>query len=174
MAFFSEGQNRVKLLILYIIKCFRTPVTREQIFTVFSAADGTDYFTVCELAAELEKEQYMLSVPVKNQQLLYLTEKGVSLTDTFEHEIARSVRDEVKGLADESRDEVRRRNCVTADAAQKPDGSWVMDFSLIEKDSVVFEMTLRFPDAASAAKAERKWLGNADGIYLDVLRELTE
>lgn len=174
MAFFSEGQNGVKLLLLYTIGCFRTPVTREQIFTVFSAADGTDYFTVCELLAELEDEQYMLSVPVKNQQLVYLTEKGVKLVETFEHELKRSVRDEIKGLADESRDEIRRRNCVTADAARKPDGSWVLDLSLIEKDSVIFGMDLRLPDAASAAKAERRWLGNADAIYLEVLRRLTE
>lgn len=174
MAFFSEGQNRVKLLMIYIVGCFHTPVTREQLFTVFSAVDRTDYFTVCQLAAELEDEQYMLSVPVKNQQLLFLTEKGMRLIETFEHEIARSVRDEVRGLADETREEVRRRNCVTADVRPGPDGSWMMDFSLIEKDSVIFEMRMRFPDAASAQRAERKWLGKADEIYLDIYRSLAE
>lgn len=174
MAFFSEGQNRVKLLILYTINSFRTPVSREQIFTVLSAVDSTDYFTVCGLAAELEDEQYMLSVPVRNQQLLFLTEKGVRLCETFEREIARSVRDEVVGLTDEMRESIRRQNCVTADAKPMPDGAWELTFALIEKDSVVFEMTVRLPDAASAQKAERKWLKEADEIYLGIYKGLME
>ena len=174
MAFFPDGQNRVKLLILYVIRCFRTPVTREQIYTVLSRVDDTDYFTVCGLSAELEEEQYMLSVPVKERQLNCLTDKGARLCETFEREIARSVRDEIIGLTDESREAVRRENCVTADARPLPDGAWMLPFSLIENESAVFEMTIRMPDSASAANAERKWLGEADEIYLGLFRKLAE
>lgn len=172
MAFFSPGGNRVKLYILYIIKCFRTAVTREQVFTVLTEVDGTDYFTVCELAAELEREQYLLTVPSKLSQLMYLTEKGMKLSETFDREIPKSVRDEISGLADERRAEVRRENSVSADAEPRPDGSWDLSLALIEREGVVFEMKLRMPDAASAANAERKWLNEADGIYINVLESL--
>lgn len=174
MAFFSEGQNRVKLLLLYVIKCFRVPVTREQIFTALSVADDTDYFTVCGLLSELEDEQYMLSVPVRGRQLHYITQKGVSLCEAFEVEIARSVRDEIIGIADRDRESIRRMNCVTADAQPRPDGSWELTLSLVEKDSVVFDMKLRMPDAPSAAAAERKWLKDADSVYLGILTQLME
>ncbi|MBO4384409.1 MAG: DUF4364 family protein [Clostridia bacterium] len=174
MAFFSDGDNRVKLYILYIVKCFRTAVTREQVFTVLSEVDGTDYFKVCGLAAELEREQYLLSVPSKLSQLVYLTEKGIKLSETFDKEIPKSVRDEIVGLTDERRAEVRRQNSVSADAEPKPDGSWELELALIEKGGVTFEMKLRMPDAASAAAAERKWLNEADGIYLGILERLNE
>lgn len=172
MAFFSEGQNRAKLTVLYTLRCFRTPATREQIYTAFSAVDGTDYFTVCGLLSELEDEQYLLSVPVRGRQLICLTQKGLSICDTFETEIARSVRDELIGVTDEQREEVRRANCVTADAKPLPDGAWEMTFSIIEKDTVLFEMTVRTPDAASAAGAQRKWLNEADEIYPEIYARL--
>lgn len=172
MAFFSDGDNRVKLYILYIIKSFRTAVTREQVFTVLTEVDGTDYFTMCGLAAELEREQYLLSVPSKLSQLVYLTEKGITLSETFDREIPKSVRDEITGLADEKRAQVRRQNSVSADAEPRPDGSWDLSLALIEKEGVVFEMKLRMPDAPSAANAERNWLNGADGIYMNVLESL--
>ena len=174
MAFFSDGQNRIRLLILYTVKCFRTPVTREQVFTALSAADGADYFTVCDVIAGLEDEQYLLSVPVRGQQLLCITEKGEELSGAFEVEIARSVRDEITGETDRMREEVRRLNSVTADARPLPDGTWELTFSIRDKDSAVFSMTVRMPDAASAARAERKWLREADDMYLDTYKRLIE
>ena len=174
MAFFSDGQNRVKLYLLYIIKVFRVPVSREQVFTAFSAADGTDFFTVCSLLDELEQEQFIVSVPVREQQLLYPTEKGIRLVDTFAHEIARSTRDELNGYIEEKREAVRNENCITADTRPQPDGSWRLFLTIIEKDSAVFGLELRLPDAATTERARRAWLKNADEIYLDTLKRLTE
>ena len=173
MAFFTEGQGRVKLLMLYIIDKFRTPVTREQLYTAMVTVDSTGFFEMSELLAELEQEQYVLAVPVRQQQLLFLTEKGVKLVSAFERELARSVRDEVTGYADEHREAVRMSNCVVSDALPRPDGTWNLTLSLLEKDGVLFEITLRMPDSASTFAAQQRWAKEADSIYLDLLTRLT-
>lgn len=173
MAFFSEGQGRVKLLMLYIIDRFRTPITKEQLYTAMVTADDTGFFEMSELLAELEQEQYILAVPVRQQQLLYLTEKGMRLTREFEREIARSVRDEVAGYADEHREELRRKNCVVSDALPQPDGSWRLTLSMLEMNDVRFEISLLMPDSASTFRAQQHWAREADSIYLDLLTRLT-
>ncbi|MCR5808252.1 MAG: DUF4364 family protein [Clostridiales bacterium] len=173
MAFFTEGNGRAKLLILYILEKFRTPVTREQLYTAMAAVDSTGFFEMSEMTAELEQEQYLLAVPVRQQQLLFITEKGSELCAAFEREIARSVRDEVIGYADEHRDEVRRSNCIVADARPLADGTWMLTLSMLEKDSVLFEIDLRLPDAHMARLAQRHWMSEADSIYLDLLSRLT-
>lgn len=174
MAFFSDGQNRLKLYLLFALKCFRTPVTREQLFAVLGAVDPADYFSVCSLAGELEEEQYLISVPVKERQLLYLTEKGEKLVSAFGAEIARSVRDEIVGLTDEARESVRRENCITAEAQPRPDGTWELTLALIDGEGELFSMTLRMPDAPSASNARRKWLAEAGNIYAGLFMELAE
>jgi hypothetical protein len=174
MAFFPEGQGRVKLLMLYIIKRFRTPVSREQLYTALAAVDGATYFEACQLIAELENEMYLIAVPARDQHLLYLTDRGEELVETFEMELPRSVRDEMIGYADEHRDEVRLANNVFCDALPKPDGSWEVKLALLEREGAVFEMELRVPDAKTANLVRENWVGGADSIYIDVLNRLTE
>ncbi|MBO4847627.1 MAG: DUF4364 family protein [Clostridia bacterium] len=174
MAFFSEGQGRVKLLMLYIMHSFRTPVTREQLYTAMVRVDDTGFFEMSELLAELIGEQYALAVPARGRQLLFLTEKGARLCEEFEREIARSVRDEVIGYANDERENVRRSNCVVSDAVPQPDGSWVLTLSILEKDSVLFEITLHLPDSGSTYRAQQVWAADADGIYIDMLSRLTK
>ena len=173
MAFFTEGQGRVKLLMLYILLRFRTPVTREQLYTAMVRVDDTGFFEMSELMAELEQEQYVLAVPVRQQQLLFLTEKGVRLCEAFEREIARSVRDEVIGYTNEERENVRRSNCIVSDAVPQADGSWRLTLSILEKDSVLFEISMHLPDSASTYRAQQSWARDADAIYIDILNRLT-
>ena len=174
MAFFPEGQGRVKLLMLYIIKRFRTPISREQLFTAMSEVDDTSFFDVSELVAELENEMYVIAVPARDQHLLFLTERGEELVETFEMELPRSARDEMIGYADEHREEVRRANNVFCDALPKPDGSWEVQLALLENGTTLFEIDLRVPDAKTANRARENWLKDADGIYLGILTRLME
>lgn len=172
MAFFPEGQGRVKLLMLYIIKKFRTPVSREQVFTAMAEADDTGFFEMSELMAQLEQEQYVVAVPARDQHLLYLTQKGEELVLAFERELPRSVRDEMIGYTDEHRDEVRLANNVFCDALPKPDGSWEVQLALLENGATLFEIDLHVPDAKTANRARENWLKNADGIYLETYLKL--
>ena len=173
MAFFPEGQGRVKLLMLYIIKRFRTPISREQLYTAMVNVDGTGFFEMSELMAQLEQEMYVIAVPSRDQQLLYITERGEELISEFEREIPKSQRDEMDGYAEEHREDVIRSNCVYCDALPRQDGSWLVKLALLERDGVLFEIDLRVPDAASANAAREKWLRETDAIYLDMFTRLT-
>ena len=174
MAFFTGGQGKVKLLMLYIIERFRTPITKEQLYTAMVTVDGTGFFEMSELLAQLEQEKYVLSVPVRQQQLLYITEKGARLTAAFEREIARSVRDEVMGYADEHREAIRLENCVVTDALPRGDGSWSLNLAILENKSAAFEINMLMPDSHSTFVAQQRWLAGADEIYLDLLKRLTQ
>lgn len=172
MAFFPEGQGRVKLLMLYIIKRFRTPVSREQVYTAMAEVDGTGFFEMSELMAQLEQELFIVAVPSRDQHLLYLTQKGEELVEAFERELPRSVRDEMVGYTDEHREEIRRANNVFCDALPRPDGSWMVDLALLENGAAVFELKLRVPDSRTANRVRESWLRNADGIYIETFTRL--
>lgn len=173
MAFFPEGRGRVKLLMLYIIKKFRTPISREQLYTAMVNADDTGFFEMSELCGELEQEMYVIAVPARDQHLLYLTERGEELVSAFEMELPRSVRDEMAGYADDHRDEIRRSNCIVSDALPQADGSWKLSLAILENENVLFEINLRMPDSHSTYAAQKIWYEQADDIYIDLLKKLS-
>ena len=174
MAFFSGGSDRVKLITLYILKAFRTPITWEQLYTVLAYQDGPGYFETGELYNELAAEGYIVSVPVRGQQLISLTEKGAMTCELFSGEIARSVRESVEAFADEKREEYKRRNCVFADAKPLPGGAWDLTLALLDNGGSLFEMKMRMPAAGFAYRAQRYWAENAEALYMELLTRLTK
>lgn len=48
MAFFSNGEDKLKLMILFTLECAEMPLSREQIATVMSENGVENYFDVCE------------------------------------------------------------------------------------------------------------------------------
>ncbi|MBQ3849589.1 MAG: DUF4364 family protein [Clostridia bacterium] len=173
MAFFPEGQGRLKLLILYTIKKFRTPISREQLCTAIATVDDADFFDVSQLVAELEQEMYIIAVPARDQHLLYLTPKGEEMVTTFECEIPKSARDEVAGYADDNRERIKRSNCVFCDSLPKPDGSWILTLALLEREGTMFEMKIHMPDAKLTNTAMDVWLNDAENVYTQILKRLT-
>jgi|GEM_PF-277338 len=173
MAFFSGGSDRAKLIALYVLKEFRTPITWEQLYTALAYQDGPGFFEMGEFYNELVAGGYIVPVPAKGQQLLSLTEKGAAACDLFQNEIARSVRDSVAAFADERREEFKRRNCVVSDAHPLPSGAWALELALLDNEGSLFELNMRMPDAPYAYRAQQYWAQNAERLYMELLQKLT-
>ena len=173
MAFFSGGEDRVKLIILYILKAFRTPITWEQLYTALAYQDGPGFFEAGRLYNELAAEGFIVSVPAKGQQLLSLTEKGETACSLFANEIAKSVRDSAEAYAEANREAFKRANCVVSDAKPLPGGAWQLTLALLDNGGSLFEMNMRMPDAAYARRASRYWTEHSEELYMYLLKEMT-
>lgn len=174
MAFFSGGDDRIKLITLYILKAFRTPITWEQLYTALAYQNAPGFFETGELYNELAAEGYIVCVPAKGQQLVSLTEKGSKVCELFADEIARSVRDSVEAFADEKREEYKRANCVVADSVPLPGGAWQLTLALLDNGGELFEMNMRMPAAEYANRARAYWAQNAESLYMELMTRLTE
>ena len=173
MAFFSGGSDRVKLITLYILKAFRTPITWEQLYTALAYQDGPGFFESGRLYNELVAEGFIVSVPAKGQQLLSLTEKGSATCDLFKNEIAKSVRESVDEYAEANRDLFKRANCVVADSSPLPNGAWDLTLALLDNGGSLFEMHMRMPNAAYAQRARQYWAEHSEELYMYLLKEMT-
>lgn len=174
MAFFSGGNDRIKLITLYILKAFRAPITWEQLYTALAYQNGPGFFECGELYNELAAEGFIVSVPAKDRQLVSLTEKGAETCELFKNEIAKSVRESVDRYAEENREAFKRGNCVLADASPLPGGAWELTLALLDNGGSLFEMRMRMPNAAYARRAMDYWNAHSDEMYLRLMKEMTE
>ena len=53
--FFSNGEDKLKLMILFTLECAEMPLSREQIATVMSENGVENYFDVCEHIIDLKQ-----------------------------------------------------------------------------------------------------------------------
>ena len=73
MAFFSNGEDKLKLMILFTLECAEMPLSREQIATVMSENGVENYFDVCEHIIDLEANGCIASVPTFKMQMIVMT-----------------------------------------------------------------------------------------------------
>lgn len=174
MAFFSNGDDRTKLMLLFILKQYGFSMSREQLSTIMADHGADNYFDVNDKLLSLEKDGFVAAVPVHGFQMLAITARGEELIGLFEQNLPMSLRSALSGYIEEHRDEFKRANTSRITVVPLAGGGYGAKFTLIERSDVLFEVSLKLPDAAYMRAAERNWERIAGELYLSTLRRLTE
>lgn len=172
MAFFSNGEDRLKLMILFTLECAEIPLSREQIATVMSENGAENYFDVCEHIMDLESNGCIASVPTFKMQLIVMTPRGEEIMNLFGKNLPRSLRESISDFVEKNRDEFRRENTTRVITTPLPDGGFDSTFALVENGDAIFEIRIKLPNAEYARIAERNWETNNQKIYINTLLAL--
>lgn len=172
MAFFTDGEDRRKLLILYILKRSGIPLSREQLVLVLASNGGENYFDISARMLELEQNGYIATVPAYKLQLTVLTARGEEVVSLFDRNLPRSVRDTLDACIEAHRGEFHRENTSRVITTPLPDGGFDTTFALVEGGEAIFELRVKLPSAKYAQLAERNWDGLSEEIYLSTLMKL--
>ena len=122
MAFFSNGEDKLKLMILFTLECAEMPLSREQIATVMSENGVENYFDVCEHIIDLEANGCIASVPTFKMQMIVMTPRGEEIMNLFGKNLPKSLRESIEGFVGRNKDEFPRAlsqpRCRTAVSMQ--------------------------------------------------------
>ncbi len=174
MAFFSNGEDRTKLMLLFILEKYGFGMSREQLSTIMAHHGADNYFDVNERLLALEKDGFIAAVPVHGFQMLAITARGEELIGLFEQNLPSSLRSSIGDYIEAHREALKRENTSRITVIPLAGGGYDAKFTLIERNDVLFEVSLRLPDAEYMRTAEKNWDRIAGELYLSTLRRLTE
>lgn len=174
MAFFSNGDDRTKLTLLFILKEYGFGMSREQLSTIMAHYGSDNYFDVNERLLALEEDGFIAAVPVHGFQMLAITARGEELIGLFERNLPGSLRSSICDYIEAHREELKRENTSRITVVPLAGGGYGARFTLIERSDVLFEVSLKLPDAEYMRTAEKNWDRIAGDLYLSTLRRLTE
>ena len=149
MAFFSNGEDKLKLMILFTLECAEMPLSREQIATVMSENGVENYFDVCEHIIDLEANGCIASVPTFKMQMIVMTPRGEEIMNLFGKNLPKSLRESIEGFVGSNKDEFRRENTSRI-------------------------ITTPLPNAEYTRLAEKNWEAQNQKIYIDTLLALVK
>lgn len=166
MAFFSNGEDKLKLMILFTLECAEMPLSREQIATVMSENGVENYFDVCEHIIDLEANGCIASVPTFKMQMIVMTPRGEEIMNLFGKNLPKSLRESIEGFVGSNKDEFRRENTSRIITTPLPDGGFDATFALVENGDAIFEIRIKLPNAEYTRLAEKKLGGSeSKNIY---------
>ena len=174
MAFFSNGEDKLKLMILFTLECAEMPLSREQIATVMSENGVENYFDVCEHIIDLEANGCIASVPTFKMQMIVMTPRGEEIMNLFGKNLPKSLRESIEGFVGSNKDEFRRENTSRIITTPLPDGGFDATFALVENGDAIFEIRIKLPNAEYTRLAEKNWEAQNQKIYIDTLLALED
>ena len=173
MAFFSTGEDREKLSILYILKLAGIPLSREQIATVMFEQGYENFIRLSEQLMELEGNACIATIPSYRIQTVVLTRRGDEIIALFEKNLPLSLRNAISDQLSSSVEEFRRENTAQMESRFHSEGNFSTRLSLVENGEPFFEITLKLPSAKYTRIAEKRWSELNKKLYFDTLLALT-
>ena len=161
-----------KLIILYMLDKISFPLSNAQLSEFILEKEYTDYFTVQSALSELSETGFLKVRTVRNTSLYYITEEGRKTLSYFSKKMSSAIREEIDSFLSEHGYELRNEISTPADYYRTESGEYAARCRVLEKDSVLIDLTLTVPVKEQAEAICGHWRDKSQELYASIMKEL--
>ena len=162
-----------KLLMLYVLKSIKEPISNTQLTEIILENNFINYFTFQQYLAELEDSKFVEYHEANDKKLLILTEAGDNVLSLFKARISPSKISIIDEYIKEKIGSIKKELTIHADyTLGDNDDSFIVDLKAIEDQSLLMELKLSVPTKNQATSICSKWKENPSEIYTNIINIL--
>ncbi|HEX9026450.1 MAG TPA: DUF4364 family protein [Clostridium sp.] len=159
-----------KLLMLYVLKSIKDPISNTQLTEIILENNFMNYFTFQQYLAELEDSRFVEYHEANDKKLLALTEKGDNVLSLFKDRISPSKIAIIVEYIKDKIGSIKKELTIQADyTLGESDDSFIVDLKAIEDQSLLMELKLSVPTKKQATSICTKWKENPSEIYTNII-----
>ena len=167
----AEQMTTYKLMILYLLKQVRFPLTRAQL-SDFMLQEYCTYFTFQQAVQELLDSHLMRESPVRNYIRFEITREGEEALEYFGNKIPEVIRTEMDAFLEANKIRLRAEMGIVATWQESESGEYVVTCEVREGKSVLIRLDLTVPTAEQAEIICGRWHDSNEKVYATVMQEL--
>lgn len=168
-----RDQNDVKLLILYILKIAKQPVTMPDITDIIMDGGNANYFDFSDALNQLLSIGHIGQITKENQELLKITPLGIETVEMFEKRLPYSVREKTMRIVIQTLSKLKAESELRCEIKDQIFGCAVT-CGIIDMGETLFEVTISVANRMQADIISRRFKENPEYIYKSVINLLTE
>jgi predicted transcriptional regulator len=163
-----------KLLMLYVLKEIKNPITNTQLTEIILENNFINYFTFQQYLSELEESKFVEYNEVNDRKLLMLTEKGDNVLSLFKDRISPSKISIINVYIKEKIEYIKKELTIHADYTLGSNDCFIVDLKAIENQSLLMDLKLSVPSKKQATSICKKWKENPSEIYTNIINFLID
>ena len=167
-----KAQTLYKLIILYMLDRVTFPLSNAQLSEFILDKEYTDYFTLQQTIHELTESKLIRQEAVHKATLYHITEEGRTTLTYFVKKISSAIREDIDTFLSEHKYELRNEHSTPADYYRTTTGEFAAHCRVLERDSVLMDLTLTVPVEAQAKAICDHWKGKSQEIYATLIQSL--
>ena len=163
-----------KLLLLYILKTLKEPVTNAQITDMVLENSLINYFTLQQYLNELDTSEFIHYQEMNEKKLIIITEKGKKVLSYFEDRISPNKKEIFKNYISDKMDLIKKELTIQSDYIPIDENNFLVDIKAFEGDSVLIDLKISVPTKKYASSLCENWKNNSSRIYNDIMNVLLQ
>lgn len=161
-----------KLLVLYVIKTLKYPVTNIKLTEIILENNFINYFTLQQYIGELISSEFLKYDTVNDKNLIYITEKGSNVLSFFSNRITpikKKIIDDYLLTVEES---IKKELTITGIYNLSKDDTYIVDLQALENDNLLLNLKVSVPTKKQASSLTSRWKENPSEIYNNIMNVL--
>jgi predicted transcriptional regulator len=161
-----------KLLLLFIFKKIKFPVSNNQITQIILENNFINYFTLQQYLTELLSSNFLKYTDETGNHRFVITEKGIRVLSLFENRISEDKVNAVDTYLSEKINNIKKEVTVTADYTIENKGNFIVNLKALENDSILIDIKLNVGSNKDAKDLCHKWKNDSSEIYNKIIQLL--
>lgn len=158
-----------KLIVLYVLKSIKQPLSNAQLTEIILENNFINYFTLQQYITELLNSDFIKYHESNDKQLLALSEKGDSVLSYFMDRITLIKRDIIDQYISSKIDAIKKELTIHSDYTLGKNDSFIVDLKALEGDTLLVELKLSVPSKKQAVSICNKWKENTSLYYTEII-----
>lgn len=161
-----------KLMILYLLRAVRYPLTRAQLSDFMLEKEYCTYFTFQQAIDELLSSHLMKDTTVRNFTRYEITHEGEDALGYFAASLPEDIRKDMDTFLDENKIRLREEVGVVAEYQETPDGEYEVLMEIREQRGALMKLSLTVPTEEQAEVITSNWSKCDQEVYANVMKLL--
>ena len=164
MPYFTHGETKNKLILLYIAEQADTLLTRAQLYRTAVLNSEMQYFAFEEALGDLLEDGLLTEVPKAFGDCLGLTDPGREALAMFGNSIPLDERNRLNEYLDLHRGDFMRETQITS-RIEKTDAGVTLHLLITEADRVILSVSLAAAGEEQAMAMRSRWEKAGEPVY---------
>lgn len=161
-----------KLLLLYIIKSIKYPISHSQLTDIVLEKSFINYFMLQQYISELKESEFIKYEEKDNKEFVFLTKKGDTVLSLFKDRLSTNKTAIIDDYLSEKTEQIKKELNIFSDYVPDNKDSFIVTLKALEGDCLLLDLNVNVPSKAQAQELCSKWKNNSSEIYNKIIDAL--
>lgn len=163
-----------KLLLIYILKQIKLPISNNQLTEIVLKNNLINYFILQEYISELIAAGFINCNDMDGKHRLTVTSSGDKILTMFSNRISDAKKEIIDSYLNSNILSIKKQISLTADYTIDNNNSFKVDLKAIENNITLIHLELNVVSNKQAKDLCSKWKNNSSELYTKIMKVLIE
>ncbi|AGK97932.1 DUF4364 family protein [Clostridium pasteurianum] len=163
-----------KLLLIYILKQIKLPVSKNQLTEIVLKNNFINYFTLQEYISELISANFISYNDIDGKHRLTVTSKGDKVLNMFSNRVSETKKTLIDTYIKSNIINIRKEISLTANYTLANNDSFTVNLKATENEITLIDLKLNVVSNKQARDLCSKWKNNSSELYTKIINILID